>query len=118
MIFTLPRCRTFTLGTYNPNAQESDACRGADYGPEHYIVTQAWASLNLCSEECDSHCQRQHKDKEDTPKPPLEIEHGSLRWKAAILLTMPQQLTEQKLMDQNSYFRESQLFPAPTLTTK
>ena len=28
LLFTIPQCRAYTSGTYNPNARESIACRG------------------------------------------------------------------------------------------
>ena len=30
MLFTLSQCRSYTPGTYNPNAHASDACRGSN----------------------------------------------------------------------------------------
>ena len=53
LLFTLSQFRTYTSGTYNPNARGSDACR---LGQQ----TKGQNTLNVCSAQCQDDRQGQH----------------------------------------------------------
>ena len=45
-----------------------------DFGSEYWTDTQGWALLNLWSEECQGHRQRQHRKKHNGHTPSLGID--------------------------------------------
>ena len=76
-LFTLTQSRTYTPGTYKPNAHGSDACRWSNslWTRTRDRYTQGRASLNVWSAQCQGLRRRQHRTehKGHTPNPRTEI---------------------------------------------
>ena len=74
--FTIPQSRTYTPGTYNPNARGLGVCRGSNsLWTRTLTCTQGLASLNKWSAQCQGLRRRQHSTeyKGHTPSPRIEI---------------------------------------------